>query len=203
MGHTNDTYKTIEKPFESDVYKVKGSKFIGFVFPLKNEEQVKEYIANVKEKHYKARHWCYAWQLGFNEQQRFRANDDGEPSNSAGQPILGQINSFELTNVLVIVVRYFGGVKLGVGGLVSAYKMAASMVLNEAEIVSKTINHIFKIQFEYKDMDRILRILKNSKATISDREMEYHCVFTIEIRNKFKEQLISDLEKTRAISFLK
>ncbi len=203
MNTIKDTYITIEKPFKSDVYKVKGSKFIGYAFPLKEEGKVKDYIKQVKETHYKARHWCYAWQIGYNGKVQFRANDDGEPSNSAGQPILGQIHSFDLTDVLVIVVRYFGGTKLGVGGLVSAYKIAAKMVLEEAEIIQKTINYTFIINFKYKDMNKILRVLKENQATILDRKMELDCNFLIEIRNSKKENLLNNLLKLRCVNIKK
>ncbi len=203
METPKDTYKTIEKSFESEVYKVKGSKFIGYVFPVKNEEQIKKNLKDVKEKHYKARHWCYAWQIGYNDKAKYRANDDGEPSNSAGQPILGQIHSFGLTDVLVIVVRYFGGTKLGVGGLVSAYKTAAKMVLETAEIKNKTINYSFGITFEYKDMDKVLRVLKETNATIIERKMEMNCNFTIEIREKDKDILLEELKRTRCVNIAK
>lgn len=202
METIKDTYKTIVKPFVSDVYKVKGSKFIGYAFPVKNEEQVKTYLKQVKEQHFKARHWCYAWKIGYNNQAKFRANDDGEPSNSAGQPILGQIHSFDVTDILIIVVRYFGGTKLGVGGLVSAYKTTAKMVLEEAEIIKKTINDIFGIEFEYKDMDKVLRILKENNAVILHRKMELKCEFTIEIRYKNKEKLMQDLSNCRCVNFI-
>ena len=202
MENLKDTYKTIEKPYESEVYKVKGSKFIGYAFPVTDENQVKNYIKEVKEKHYKARHWCYAWEIGYQDRAKFRANDDGEPSNSAGQPILGQIHSFGVTNILVVVVRYFGGTKLGVGGLVSAYKIAAKKVLEEAEIVEKTINYSFDIQFEYKDMDKILRILKEHQATILNRNMALSCVFSIEIRKNNQSNLIEALNQTRCVKFI-
>jgi len=199
MERPKDTYKTIEKPFVSEVYKVKGSKFIGYAFPVKTDEQIKEFLAQVKIEHYKARHWCYAWQIGYNNKAKYRANDDGEPSNSAGLPILGQIHSFNLTDVLVIVVRYFGGTKLGVGGLVSAYKTAAKMVLETAKIENKTINYSFGIIFDYKDMDKVLRIIKEAKATIVERKMEINCNFKIEVRYKNKESLLKNLKTIRCV----
>lgn len=199
MKMLNDSYKTTEKPFVGDVYKVKGSKFIGYAFPVTSEDQAKEYIKQVKEEHYKARHWCYAWQIGYNDKKKYRANDDGEPSNSAGQPILGQIHSFDITDVLLIVVRYFGGTKLGVGGLVSAYKTAAKMVLDSAEIKMKTINCNFGIVFEYKNMDRVLRILKEHKAVILQRKMTLNCAFSIEIRKKNYDKLLAALQETRIV----
>lgn len=199
MKMLNDSYKTTEKPFVGDVYKVKGSKFIGYAFPVTSEDQAKEYIKQVKEEHYKARHWCYAWQIGYNDKKKYRANDDGEPSNSAGQPILGQIHSFDITDVLLVVVRYFGGTKLGVGGLVSAYKTAAKMVLDSAEIKMKTINCNFGIVFEYKNMDRVLRILKEHKAVILQRKMTLNCAFSIEIRKKNYDKLLAALQETRIV----
>ena len=131
-----DTYKTITNPSKEAIFKDKGSKFLGFAFPLQHENQVKEIVDRLKKDHYKARHWCYAWQLGTDVIQ-FRVNDDGEPNNSAGQPIYGQILSKELTNVLIVVVRYFGGIKLGVGGLVNAYKTAAQLALESSHITTK------------------------------------------------------------------
>ena len=116
MDELKDTYRTITKPSEEVLFKDKNSKFFGYAFPVKNEEEIKEHLEDLRKKHHAARHWCYAWQLG-KEEYRYRANDDGEPSNSAGMPIYGQIQSFDVTNVLIVVVRYFGGVKLGVGGL--------------------------------------------------------------------------------------
>lgn len=199
MKMLNDSYKTIEKPFVGDVYKVKGSKFIGYAFPVTTEDQAKEYIKQVKEEHYKARHWCYAWQIGYNDKKKYRANDDGEPSNSAGQPILGQLHSFDITDVLLVVVRYFGGTKLGVGGLVSAYKTAAKMVLDSAEIKMKTINCNFGIVFDYKNMDRVLRILKEHKAVILQRKMTLNCAFSIEIRKKNYDKLLAVLQETRIV----
>ena len=129
-----DTYKTIEISVENILFKEKNSKFFGFAFPVTSEIEVKTHLENLKAEHFSARHWCYAYQIG-TENIKFRANDDGEPSNSAGMPIYGQIQSFEITNVLVVVVRYFGGVKLGVGGLISAYKNTAQLTLDEATII--------------------------------------------------------------------
>ena len=133
-----DTYNTIESTFIGEIYKEKGSKFIGYAYPVKNEDDIANYISQLKAEHHKARHWCYAWRLGM-ENFRFRANDDGEPSNSAGQPIYGQLLSFDVTNILIIVVRYYGGTKLGVGGLINAYRTAANNVLEVSKIVKKRL----------------------------------------------------------------
>jgi len=179
----SDTYKTIVKPYEGEVYKEKGSKFYGYAFPVTDENQIKEYIEQLKSEHHKARHWCYAWRLG-EETIRFRANDDGEPSNSAGQPILGQLISFDLTNILVIVVRYFGGTKLGVGGLITAYKSAAKFVLEEVEVVEKTVDINFELTFEYEFLDKVMRIIKDKKLSVNKQVMEMNCVFEISVRKK-------------------
>ena len=154
-----DTYKTIEVAIGDALFKEKGSKFIGYAFPVSSEDEVKIHIDELKKKHHSARHWCYAWQIGVEDIQ-YRANDDGEPNNSAGQPIYGQILSKEITNVLVVVVRYFGGTKLGVGGLISAYKTTAKLILDEANVIEKTIDVSFKLNFEYVDINKVMRIIK-------------------------------------------
>ena len=201
MKEFKDTYKTINKTFKSEVYKIKGSRFIGYAFPVKTEKDIEGSIKKVKEEHYKARHWCYAWQLGTEKDIKFRVNDDREPSNSAGQPIYGQISSFNLTNILIIVVRYFGGTKLGVGGLISAYKTTAKMVLEKSEVIQKTNNITFNIIFEYKDMDKILRALKNSDALILERKMELKCKFKVSVRKKNNQYLKQRLIDLRIVKF--
>ena len=134
-----DTYKTILKPGKETLFKERGSKFFGYAFPVKTEDEVKDYIEELKKKHHTARHFCYAWQLG-KSYDSYRANDDGEPSNSAGMPIYGQLQAFDVTNVLVVSVRYFGGTKLGVGGLIQAYKTSAQLALEASKIVKRTID---------------------------------------------------------------
>ena len=129
-----DTYNTILKPTEEVLFKDKNSKFFGYAYPVTTEDEVKNQLAILKKQHHSARHWCYAYQIG-TEIIVYRANDDGEPNNSAGQPIYGQIQSFEITNILIVVVRYFGGVKLGVGGLINAYRTAAQLALENAKII--------------------------------------------------------------------
>ncbi len=194
----SDTYKTIEKPFEGEVFKDRGSKFIGYAFPILNEEEVKSKIDELKATHHKARHWCYAWQIGA-EQVRFRANDDGEPSNSAGQPIYGKLLSFDVTNVLVVVVRYFGGTKLGVGGLINAYRTAAKLVLEDSKIVEKTIDVNLQLTFEYEHMDKVMRIIKENKLKILNQKMELNCVFEVAIRKKNAEFVKTAFENLRCI----
>jgi len=193
-----DTYKTIEKSFEGEIYKEKGSKFYGYAFPVSNENQVKEFIDSLKAQHHKARHWCYAWRLG-NETIRFRANDDGEPSNSAGQPILGQLVSFDVTNILVVVVRYFGGTKLGVGGLITAYKTSAKFVLQEAKIIEKTIDIQFKLTFEYEFLDKVMRVIKERCLRVNNQVMEMNCIFEISVRKKDALLIKSTFENLRCL----
>jgi uncharacterized YigZ family protein len=178
---TKDTYKTISKPSIGELFKDKNSKFIGYAFHVENEDQIKTHIEEVKKEHYSARHWCYAYQLG-TETTTFRANDDGEPNNSAGMPIYGQIQSFEVTNVLVIVVRYYGGVKLGVGGLINAYKTGAQFALEASEIVEKTINKQFILKFEYKNMSKVMRILKENQIEILNQTLKLDCLLEISVR---------------------
>lgn len=176
-----DVYKTIEKPSEESLFKVKGSKFFGYAFPVLSEDDVKDCIEKVKKQHHSARHWCYAYQLGI-EKIRFRANDDGEPSNSAGMPIYGQIQSFEVTNILIVSVRYFGGTKLGVGGLISAYRTSAQLALEASNIIKKTINIQYKLTFNYDMMNAVQRIVKEKQIDIINQKLEMNCEYIISIR---------------------
>jgi len=193
-----DTYKTISKASSVVIFKDRGSKFLGYVYPLKREEQVKEFVEELKREHHKARHWCYAWQLGV-DKTVFRANDDGEPNNSAGQPIYGQILSKEVTNILIVVVRYFGGTKLGVGGLVNAYKTTAQLALKSSKIITKTINVFFKLVFEYQDMNKVMRIIKENNVTIVAQKMELNCEFEVSIRKKEAEKVRLAFEELRKV----
>jgi uncharacterized YigZ family protein len=189
----NDTYKTISSASEEVLYKEKNSKFFGYAFPVSNEEEIKEHLDRLRKEHFSARHWCYAYQIG-TEKIQYRANDDGEPNNSAGMPIYGQIQSFEVTNVMVVVVRYFGGVKLGVGGLISAYKTAAQMALENSEIVEQTINKFFTISFEYVHLNKVMRIIKEKNLQIVSQKMEMDCEIQISIRKKNVQNLLDTLE---------
>ena len=177
-----DTYKTIAAPVEEVIFKEKSSKFLGYAFPVTSEEEIKAHLEAVKKAHFSARHWCYAWQLGYGRHQRYRANDDGEPNNTAGIPIYGQIQSFELTNVLVIVVRYFGGIKLGVGGLVQAYKTTAQLTLQETEIEEKLITEELVINFDYPLMNKVMRIVKEQNLTITAQHLTETCELHLAIR---------------------
>lgn len=194
-----DTYKTIETASEEVLYKEKNSKFFGYCFPIRSEEQVKEILEKIKKEHYSARHWCYAFQIG-TDKIHYRANDDGEPSGTAGLPIYGQIQSFELTNILVVVVRYFGGIKLGVGGLVTAYKETAKMALENCEIIEKTIDIHYKIKFDYKHMNRVMRIIKEKNINIVGQKLELDCEIEIAVRKRDSEMIFTTFENLYEIS---
>lgn len=181
-----DTYKTLASASEEILFKEKNSKFFGYAYPVNTEIEIKEILENLKKQHYGARHWCYAYQLG-TEKTTFRANDDGEPGNTAGMPIYGQIQSFELTNVLIVVVRYFGGVKLGVGGLISAYRTSAQLALENAKIIEKTIDIHFIITFDYKNMNKVMRIIKEKNLEIVSQKMEMNCEIELATRKKNAE----------------
>lgn len=179
----NDIYQTIDTPADETLFKDKNSKFFGYAFPVAIESDVKNHLEALKKQHHAARHWCYAYQLG-TETVTFRANDDGEPNNSAGIPIYGQIQSFNVTNILVVVVRYFGGVKLGVGGLINAYKTSAQLTLENANILKKTINKNYTIAFDYKNMNKVMRIIKEKQVNIIEQKLELNCNIIISVRKK-------------------
>lgn len=194
-----DTYKTIVAPAVGEIFKDRGSKFIAYAYPITDEDDVKTHIQALKKEHHTARHWCYAWRMGTST-VKTRANDDGEPSNSAGNPILGQLVSYDLSNTLIVVVRYFGGTKLGVGGLINAYRTGAKYALEEATIVTRTIDKTFTLIFEYTDMNKVMRIIKENKLRVVSQEMEMQCKFVLSIRLKDEErikQLIDDLRKVK------
>ncbi len=178
-----DAYKTLLKPGEETLFKEKGSKFFGYAFPVTSEEEVNQYLEELKNKHHKARHFCYAWQLG-KQYQQFRANDDGEPSNSAGMPIYGQLQSFEVTNCLVVSVRYFGGTKLGVGGLISAYKTSAQLAIEASTIIEKTIDLDFQVKCNYDMMNVVMRLVKDLDLVIKHQNLEMDCDFLLSVRKK-------------------
>lgn len=193
-----DTYKTIDTPSGEILFKEKNSKFFGYAFPASSEENVKTTLESLRKLHPNAGHFCYAYQMGTST-YTYRANDDGEPSNSAGMPIYGQILSFDVTNILVVVVRIFGGVKLGVGGLISAYKTAAQIALSECEIIEKTIDIHFKIMFDYQFMNKIMRVVKEKKLDIVTQTMEINSLTQqpegiIEIKTRKKNaEMIFDI----------
>ena len=166
-----ETYKTLKAPIESPVYKVKGSKFIALAYPVHSRDDIEMILRDLRAEHSKANHCCYAWKLG-QEKFEYRYNDDGEPANSAGKPIYGQILSYELTDVLVAVIRYFGGTKLGVGGLIQAYRGSARLALGQGCVVQKEIKVPYWLEFEYPQMDKVMRLIKEKQAEIVNQEME-------------------------------
>ncbi len=197
-----DTYKTIESPSEEILFKEKNSKFFGYAFPVSTTDEIKIHIDQLKKQHFGAVHFCYAYQIG-TEKIEFRANDDGEPSNSAGIPIYGQIQSFGLTNILIVVVRFFGGTKLGVGGLITAYKTTAQLVLENASIIEKTIDVQFKITFDYKNINKVMRIIKEKQLEIHSQKMEENCELLIVTRKKNAERIFDIFDALFEISISK
>ena len=197
-----DTYKTIESPSEEILFKEKNSKFFGYAFPVSTTDEIKIHIDQLKKQHFGAVHFCYAYQIG-TEKIEFRANDDGEPSNSAGIPIYGQIQSFGLTNILIVVVRFFGGTKLGVGGLITAYKTTAQLVLENASIIEKTIDVQFKITFDYKNINKVMRIIKEKQLEIHSQKMEENCELLIVTRKKNAERIFDIFNALFEISISK
>lgn len=183
-----DTYKTISHQSPEVVFKEKGSVFYGYAFPIESENEIKPLLETLRRQHPHAVHCCYAYQLG-TEFIQYRANDDGEPSNTAGLPIYRQIQSFSITNVLVVVVRIFGGVKLGVGGLITAYKTTAQLVLESCEIIEKTINIHYCVCFEYKNVNKVMRIIKENKINITNQKIDTNCEIEIAIRKKHADRI--------------
>lgn len=195
-----DLYKTIAAPAEG-LYKEKGSKFISLAYPVQSEGQIKEIVAELKDKFYDARHHCYAWMLGA-DKKNFRANDDGEPSSTAGRPILGQIQSNDLTNILIVVIRYFGGTKLGVSGLINAYREAAADALCHAEVVEKTVDGQIRICFSYLVLNDVMKIVKEENPEVLERNFELQCEMLLSIRQKDMENLKERLRQVDSMTFL-
>jgi uncharacterized YigZ family protein len=196
---TEDTYKTLAAPAEG-TYTEKRSKFLAFALPVRTVDEVKQLVDAYQKKYYDARHVCYAYMLG-PERKDFRANDNGEPSGTAGKPILGQINSHELTNVLIIVVRYFGGIKLGTGGLIVAYRAAAAEALETAEVVERTVDEDVTFSFEYPFMNDVMRIVKEEEPEVITQNFDMDCVMTLRIRRSGMPKLRARLEKVTSLVF--
>lgn len=194
-----DSFRTISQPSEG-IYTEKRSKFFAFAIPVENVEEIKDIVAQYQKKYYDARHVCYAYMLGA-ERTEFRANDNGEPSGTAGKPILGQINSNELTNILIIVVRYFGGIKLGTSGLIVAYKQAAAEAIAAAEIIEKTVDTDITFMFEYPFMNDVMRIVKEENPQIVNQGYDSDCSMTLRTRKGNMPKLISRLEKVETLRF--
>lgn len=194
-----DVFKTITAPSEG-LYKEKGSRFIALAFPVSTEEQIREILDGLKDKYYDARHHCYAWRLGA-EKTLFRANDDGEPSSTAGKPILGQIQSKDLTDILIVVIRYFGGIKLGVSGLINAYREAASAALANAVVEERTVNVTLRIRFDYLVMNSVMKIIKDEEPEVLERNFGTECEMLLSIRQKNIPRLRARLEKVESLFF--
>ena len=175
-----DTYLTIEAPGEA-IFKEKMSRFLSFAIPVSSVSEAREYIEMYRKEYYDARHVCWAYMIG-HERTCFRANDNGEPSGTAGRPILGAINSRELTDILVVVVRYFGGIKLGTGGLIVAYKAAAAEALDVAEVIEKTVDLTLDVYFEYPMMNEVMRIVKEEEPTVVEQDFQMDCRLRLSIR---------------------
>jgi uncharacterized YigZ family protein len=193
-----DIYKTIEKSSEG-LFKDKGSKFIAYAFPVFTEDEIKEHIFRLKKEHYSARHHCYAWRLGA-DKKRFRTNDDGEPSSTAGKPILGQIQSFDLTNILIVVVRYFGGTLLGVSGLINAYRSAARNAIENGTIVEKTVENVLLVEFGYENMNAVMKIFKDEQLPQQETLFELKCQIKTSVRLSESQRIRELLEKTEGVT---
>jgi uncharacterized YigZ family protein len=193
----DDTYKTIETASEG-IFRDKGSKFIGYVYPIKSELEVKNLIAKLKVEHAKARHFCWAIRLT-PDRSVFKLNDDGEPSGTAGRPILNTLLSVDVTNILVVVVRYFGGTLLGVPGLINAYKNATIEALKENNIVTKTVNELYQVNFDYLAMNQVMRIVKDEQLDIITQEFDTNCLIKFEVRRANLNQVLGKLEKVDGI----
>lgn len=179
MTNRNDTYKTIAGP-ANGLYKDKGSRFLSYAFPVDTEAEVKQHVQQLKKEFFDARHHCYAYRIGLSGEQ-WRANDDGEPSSTGGKPILGQLLSQELTNVLIVVVRYFGGIQLGVPGLIHAYRTAAADALTHAQIIEKTAKEIMTVKFPYIEMNSVMKRLKDEQIAIIEQHFDNECELKIAV----------------------
>ncbi len=189
----DDSYKTIQGPSEG-LFKDKGSRFIARAYPVESVDEVKEILAALRKEYHDARHHCYAYRIGPGG-TTYRVNDDGEPANSAGKPILGQLQSQDLTNILIVVIRYFGGILLGVGGLINAYRTAAKESLINSTIVTRTFNSRIKINFQYPAMNEVMKIIKDSKAGIVSQDFGTACEILVEVRSGVSDLILGQLNR--------
>jgi len=192
-----DSYRTIKR-VSSGQYKEKGSRFVAAAFPVSDESQIRHHIDEIRREHHEAKHHCYAWLLGTGE-GRWRANDDGEPSGTAGRPILGQIRSAGLTNVLIIVSRYFGGTLLGVSGLINAYRTAARSALDNAEITEGIVQEYHNLKFPYAALNDVMKILKEEGAALSDQVFDLECSMTVSFRISARERILKRLSRIEGL----
>lgn len=196
----SDTYKTIKGNVEG-TYSEKRSKFLAFAYHVTSIEEVKTYIAQIQKKYYDARHVCYAYMLG-PTRENFRANDNGEPSGTAGKPILGQINSYELTDILIVIVRYFGGIKLGTSGLIVAYRQAAIEALENAEIIEKTVDEDITFKYDFEAMNSVMKIIKDLQPQIITQDYDNICTMTLRIRKSLMPQMKDKLLKIEGLQII-
>jgi len=192
-----DIYKTIQSPSEG-LFKDKGSRFIAYAFPVYSEEEIKERLLNLRKDHFSARHHCYAWRLGA-DKKHFRANDDGEPSSSAGKPILGQIQSFNLSNILIVVVRYFGGTLLGVSGLINAYRSAAKDAIENGQIIEKTVENIILVEFGYESMNNVMKVFKDEQLPQLSTQFDMMCLIKTSVRLSDSARIQALLTKVEGV----
>jgi uncharacterized YigZ family protein len=195
----SDCYKTIRSSSEG-IYKEKGSRFISFAFPVGSPEEIKPIIEGIRKEYHDARHHCYAYMVG-SDRLIWRLNDDGEPSGTAGRPILGQINSFGLTNILIVVTRYFGGTLLGVSGLINAYKSAAADAIRNAEIIERTLHEYYRLDFSYSSMNDVMKILKEEDAGQSGQSFELECSVIIDFKVSAREKIVSRLARIEGLKY--
>jgi uncharacterized YigZ family protein len=193
-----DVFQTIEKESQG-YFKDKGSKFYAFAYPVKNEDEIKEILARLRKEHHSARHHCYAWRLG-TENVTSRANDDGEPSSTAGKPILGQLQSFNVTNILIVVVRYFGGTLLGVSGLINAYRSAAADALKNADIKQKIIEKEITLDFTYHELAEVMNVIKQENLAIVNTRFEEKCNLTFSVRKSESEKVMQIFDNIYGVS---
>ncbi|MEJ6737019.1 MAG: YigZ family protein [Flavobacteriales bacterium] len=198
-----DQYKTIAIPSEG-TYKAKGSKFTGFAIPVFSEEEFKEHLARIKKQNPDSGHYCYGFRIGA-DNKLYRYSDDGEPSSTAGKPIFGQIQSFELSNIMIVVTRYFGGTKLGVGGLITAYRATAKEAIENATIINRTVDNVYEIQFGYHIMSEVMNFIKKQKLEVISKILEESGTIQFRIRQSEAENIMEQLEKIESlkIQFLK
>ncbi|NII82881.1 MULTISPECIES: IMPACT family protein [unclassified Pedobacter] len=193
----DDSYKTIESTSEG-IFRDKGSKFMAYAYPIRSEDEVKPLIANLRAEHTKARHFCYAYRLT-PDRSVFRVNDDGEPSGTAGRPILNCLLSEDLTNILIVVVRYFGGTLLGVPGLINAYKSASIASIKMSTIISKTVNDVYEVHFEYLQMNEVMKLSKEENLQILGQQFDTDCILKFEVRKAQLNQVLSKFDKIEGV----
>ncbi|MCX6320769.1 MAG: YigZ family protein [Bacteroidia bacterium] len=195
----SDSYTTIKSSSQA-IYKEKGSRFIAFAYPVSDQEEIKPIIDKIRKEHHEAKHHCYAYMIG-QERMNWRVNDDGEPSGTAGRPILGQINSFGLTNILIVVSRYFGGTLLGVSGLINAYRAAAAAAIQKAEIIECTLQEFYEITYLYVSMNDVMKILKEENIVQSDQFFDLECRIKVNFRASIREKILNRLSRIEGLKY--